>query len=376
MRLLATERATCERYLPGLDGKLASIPLMELESPGNPAIGLYRTTGGAGLVIPIVHGGGGACAVDAARVTRAVAARSPSLAIATTMHQFSVASLVALAESSDGPEWMLLDGVARDQRLMASGFAEGRTSQGILAPTMKGVWDGKTWRVSGRKQPCSLSRSMDLLTASVELEDPDGSTRTAIALIPAASEGITVEPFWGSWVLAGAESDAVILDDVDVHPDLIVELEAGLHGELDDLQTLGLVWFELLVTACYLGVAANLVERVLVGARGATHERLGLAMAIEGAALTLDGAARNLDEGDGGNDGLARALITRFTVADTVRSTVAKAVELLGGIAFVKSPEVAYLAAASHAIGFHPPSRHSSADALLGWFSGRPVVID
>lgn len=376
MRLLATERATCERYLPGLDGKLASIPLMELESPGNPAIGLYRTTGGAGLVIPTVHGGGGACAVDAARVTRAVAARSPSLAIATTMHQFSVASLVALAESSDGPEWMLLDGVARDQRLMASGFAEGRTSQGILAPTMKGVWDGKTWRVSGRKQPCSLSRSMDLLTASVELEDPEGSTRTAIALIPAASEGITVEPFWGSWVLAGAESDAVILDDVDVHPDLIVELEAGLHGELDDLQTLGLVWFELLVTACYLGVAANLVERVLVGERGATHERLGLAMAIEGAALTLDGAARNLDEGDGGNDGLARALITRFTVADTVRSTVAKAVELLGGIAFVKSPEVAYLAAASHAIGFHPPSRHSSADALLGWFSGRPVVID
>lgn len=376
MRLLATERETCDRHLPGLDGKLAALPLMELESPGGPGVGLYRSTGGAGLLIPAVHGGGGASAVDAARVTRAVAARSPSLAIATTMHQFSVASLVALAESSDGPEWMLLDGVARDQRLMASGFAEGRTAQGILAPTMKGVWDGRTWRVSGRKQPCSLSRSMDLLTASVQLEDADGSTRTAIALIPAASEGISVEPFWGSWALAGAESDAVVLDAVDVHPDLIVELGTGLHGELDDLQTLGLVWFQLLVTACYLGTAMNLVERVLAGGRGSPDERLGLAMAVEGAATTLDGAARNLDEGDGGNDGLARALITRFTVADTVRSTVARAVELLGGIAFVRSPEVAYLAAASHAIGFHPPSRHSSADALLGWFSGRPVVID
>ena len=376
MRLLAAEREACDRFLPGLDGKLAAIPLMELESPGSPGIELYRAAGGAGLVIPTMHGGGGASAVDAARVTRALAARSPSLAVATTMHQFSVASLVALASSSAGLEWMLLDGVARDQRLMASGFAEGRTSQSILAPTMKGVWDGSTWRVSGRKQPCSLSRSMDLLTASVALEEPDGGTRMAIALIPAAAEGITVTPFWGSFALAGAESDTVTLENVDVHPELIVEVSTGLDGELDDLQTLGFVWFELLVTACYLGVAAALVERVLDGERGATHERLALGMAVEGAALMLDGAARNLDDGDGGNDGLARALITRFTVADIVRSTVAKAVELLGGMAFAGSPEVAYLAAASHAIGFHPPSRHSSADALLGWFSGRPVVID
>ena len=376
MRLLAAEREACDRFLPGLDGKLAAIPLMELESPGSPGIELYRAAGGAGLVIPTMHGGGGASAVDAARVTRALAARSPSLAVATTMHQFSVASLVALASSSAGLEWMLLDGVARDQRLMASGFAEGRTSQSILAPTMKGVWDGSTWRVSGRKQPCSLSRSMDLLTASVALEEPDGGTRMAIALIPAAAEGITVTPFWGSFALAGAESDTVTLENVDVHPELIVEVSTGLDGELDDLQTLGFVWFELLVTACYLGVAAALVERVLDGERGATHERLALGMAVEGAALMLDGAARNLDDGDGGNDGLARALITRFTVADIVRSTVAKAVELLGGMAFAGSPEVAYLAAASHAIAFHPPSRHSSADALLGWFSGRPVVID
>ncbi|MGM1060532.1 acyl-CoA dehydrogenase family protein [Saccharothrix sp. Mg75] len=376
MRLLSTERETCDRYLPGLDGKLASIPFAELEAPGGPGVGLYRSAGGAGLLIPTVHGGGGATAVDAVRVTRAIGARSPSLAVATTMHQFSVASLVALAGSSTGLEWMLLDGVARDQRLMASGFAEGRTSSSILAPTMKGVWDGANWRVSGRKQPCSLSRSMDLLTASVLLEHPEEGTRTGIALIPAAAPGITVTPFWGSFALAGAESDSVVLEDVEVHPDLIVELRTGLDGELDDLQTLGFVWFELLVTACYLGVAMNLVERVLLAGKGSAHERLGLGMAVEGAALALDGAARNLDDGDGGNDGLARALITRFTVADTVRSTAAKAVELLGGMAYVGSSEVAYLSAAVHAIGFHPPSRNSSADALLGWFAGRPVVID
>src|SRR5262249_24296742 len=155
--------------------------------------------------------------------------------------------------------------------------------------------------------------SMDLLTASVSLQHPDQPTRTAIALIPAASEGITVRPFWNSFALAGAESDTVVLDNVDVHPDLIVELKSGLDGELDDLQTLGFVWFELLVTASYLGVAMAMVERVLETGRGAAHERLALAMAVEGAASTLDGVARNLDAGDGGNDGLARALIVRFT---------------------------------------------------------------
>ena len=292
------------------------------------------------------------------------------------MHQFSVASLVALAQSSTGPEWMMLDAVASDRRLMSSGFAEGRTSQGILAPTMKGVWDGKNWRVSGRKQPCSLSRSMDLMTASVRLEHPEQGSRTAIALIPAASKGISVQPFWNAPVLGAAESDTVLLNDVEVHPDLIVELTSGLHGELDDLQTLGFVWFELLVAAVYLGVAGALVEDVMTQSRGPVHERVALATAYESAALALDAVAHQLDDGEGGNDALARSLIVRFSVAETVRSTVSRAVELLGGMAFIGSSRVAYMAAASHAIGFHPPSRLHAAEALLGWFSGRPVVLD
>ena len=97
MRVLENERSVLERYLPGLDARLAATPFMDLESPGSPGIAMYRAAGGAGLLIPTIHRGGGATALDAARLTRALAARSPSLAVATTMHQFSVASLVALA---------------------------------------------------------------------------------------------------------------------------------------------------------------------------------------------------------------------------------------------------------------------------------------
>ncbi|MEU2611675.1 acyl-CoA dehydrogenase family protein [Micromonospora sp. NPDC007271] len=375
MSFLDLERETCEALLPGLLKRLGEVPLMELERSGGPGIGLFRGAGGAGLLVPKSHQGLGATAVQAVRITRALAACSPSVAVGTTMHQFSVASLVALARSSTGFEWMLLEAAAVDGRLVASGFAEGSPGRGILTPTMTARRDGESWRVSGAKRPCSLSRSMDLLTASVAVPTDDGSTRLGVALIPAESPGIRVEPFWSSWVLAGAESDAVILDDVEVHPDLLVYPEIGLDGQLDDLQTIGFIWFELLVTACYLGVAAALVERVLKSGRGPATERAALATAIEGAALMLDGTARNLDDGDGGNDALGRALVVRFAAADAIAGAVRGAVELLGGMAFVTSPEVAYLAAASHAIAFHPPSRASVAAEMADWFGGRPLVL-
>lgn len=375
MSFLDLERETFERFLPGLDKQLAEVPLMELERSGGPGIDLFRKAGGAGLVIPTMYNGLGATAVEAARVTRALAVRSPSVAVATTMHQFSVASLVALAKASNSFEWMLLDGVAVDGRLVASGFAEGQPNQGILAPTMQARRDGDNWVVNGAKRPCSLSRSMDLITASIALPDEDGTNRLGVAMIPAVSPGIRIEPFWSSWVLAGAESDAVILEDVEVHPDLIVFLDTGLDGELDDLQTIGFVWFELLVTACYLGAASALVERVLQRGRGSVEERAALATMIEGAALMLDGAARNLDEGDGGNDGLGRSLVVRFAATDIIGTVVRRAVEALGGIGFISSPDVAYLAAATSAIAFHPPSRLSAAGAMVDWFTGRPLIL-
>jgi alkylation response protein AidB-like acyl-CoA dehydrogenase len=374
---LERERDTCERLLPGLDKQLAGYSLAELERPGGPAIGLFKELGGAGLCVPAVHHGAGAGAADTVQVLRAVGARSPSLAIGTTMHHFSVASLVALAEHSQGFEWLLLEGVADDRRLMASGFSEGRTGQGILSPTMRVRTDEESggWLVSGQKKPCSLSRSMDLLTASVALPDGRGGTELGVALIPAASPGLRVEPFWASPALAAAESDAVILDDVLVHPDLMIRPELGLSGELDDLQTFGFIWFELLVAASYLGVASALVETCLRRGRGTATQRSDLATRTEGAALAIEAVATALDDGDRGNDALARSLVARFVTGSIVNDVVAGAVELLGGMAFISSGDVAVLAAASHAIGFHPPSRAAAAEPLGAWFAGDPLVL-
>ena len=64
---------------------------------------------------------------------------------------FSVASLVETSRTSQGFEWMLLEAIARQGLLVASGFAEGRPGQAILSPTMTAEPDGAGLRISGVK---------------------------------------------------------------------------------------------------------------------------------------------------------------------------------------------------------------------------------
>ena len=123
------ERHTLEALLPGLDAALADHGLEDLERPGGPGLAAFKASRGPALLVPAEHSGTGADPTQAIQVQRAIGARSPSLAVATTMHHFSVASLVEASRASSGFEWMLLEAVARDGLLMASGFAEGRPGQ-------------------------------------------------------------------------------------------------------------------------------------------------------------------------------------------------------------------------------------------------------
>ncbi|HYL05012.1 MAG TPA: acyl-CoA dehydrogenase, partial [Thermoanaerobaculia bacterium] len=68
-------------------------------------------------------------------------------------------------------------------------------------------------------------------------------------------------------------------------------------------------------------------------------------------------------------------LFVRFAVQQAIERVAAHAAELLGGMAFITSPDVAYLLAASRALAFHPPSRLSVAAALDGYLAGRPMQV-
>ncbi|HYL05371.1 MAG TPA: acyl-CoA dehydrogenase family protein, partial [Thermoanaerobaculia bacterium] len=253
-----------ETFLPSLDARLAAIPLAEIERPGNPGLAILRDLSGTALLIPKEHGGKGASPVDAIHIQRAVASRSPSLAIAMTMHNFSVATLVEYLFYGDYTV-DLLRSISAGQLLVASGFAEGRTGTSILDPTMKATpQEGGGYRLNGSKKPCSLSSSMHILTASVAVPNAGGNgSRRAVAVVPGDAAGMDRKPFWSSAVLGGAESEELRLTDVQITDEQLFFPE--VEESLDAVEAGGFLWFELLVSASYLGVASALVERALAG---------------------------------------------------------------------------------------------------------------
>ncbi|MEV0262381.1 acyl-CoA dehydrogenase family protein [Streptomyces sp. NPDC050617] len=378
MRSLDQARAVCERYHPGLGQALEAVPPTAREAPGSPVIDLFRKHGGVSLLVPRRFGGQGADPVDGVRVMRAIGSYSPSLAAAVAMHHFTVAMLYALAAETGRltpAQSAVLGRVVPEQLLLASGWAEGRTRQNILLPSVTARPDGDGYRLNGGKKPCSLSRSMDLLTASIAVEGPGGASELALALIPAGSEGISVQPFWGNDVLAGAESDEVRLREVYVPRDLVIHTTAEDPHRLDDLQQAGFVWFELLVAAGYAGAASALAGRVLDRERGSVPDRSALAVRVESSYALLEGTARAVRDGLAGDDAVAAVLVARFAAQEMLGHAADLALELLGGIDFIRSGDSALLAHSVRPLAFHPPSRTSTADALVAYFCGAPLIL-
>jgi alkylation response protein AidB-like acyl-CoA dehydrogenase len=144
---------------------------------------------------------------------------------------------------------------------------------------------------------------------------------------------------------------------------------------LEDLQTAGFTWFELLVTSAYTGTASALVERVMETGRGTPSARAELGTRLAAAIDLVEGAARAVADGISGDEAVAATLIARYATQDLLSSVVDMAAELLGGMGFISSFDVAYLASAVRALAFHPPSRGSVAGALADYLAGKPLLL-
>lgn len=377
MRSLDEARNVCERYHPGMCAALADVPLAEREAPGGPVLDMFRKFGGPGLMVPAEYGGAGAGALEAARVVRAMASYSPSLGAATTMHHYTTATLFALARRAGrltDAQLDILAAIAPANLLLASGWAEGNPGANIVVPaaTARPVDGG--YLVNGGKKPCSLSRSMNVLTASAAVP-VEGTPTLALLLIPADSPGITVEKFWLSNVLAGAESDEVRLTDVFVPADLVIRSAPDAPDRLDDLQTIGFAWFEMLATSVYVGATSALVEQALANGRGSVTDRAQAAIQLESAVALVENAARAIGDGLTGDAAVSAVLVARYAIQQALREAADLAAELLGGIAFIRSPDIAYLVAAVRALAYHPPSRTAMAEALVDYLTGRPLRL-
>jgi alkylation response protein AidB-like acyl-CoA dehydrogenase len=114
---------------------------------------------------------------------------------------------------------------------------------------------------------------------------------------------------------------------------------------------------------CERGVADPATRGALVADREASH-------------LSLERIATMVDAGTTDNDTLAAALMVRYAAQRAVRDVTAQSVGLLGGMAFIGSPDVSYLASAASAFQFHPPSQHAGTAAIDTWSDGGVLRVD
>ncbi|MEU0939676.1 acyl-CoA dehydrogenase [Embleya sp. NPDC005971] len=367
MRFLERERAAAAKLLPGLDESLQAVPAGELEDPAGPGIGLFRDGGGPGLVVPASYGGRGASAVEAVRVQRALAGRSPSLAATCAVHHFSVAVLLGLAAVDDGGvESYLVQGLAGGNSLVACDFPYEGPDGAVLAPSMTAEVTPDGVRVTGATCVGALARSMDMLVAGVTIERTDGGGReSAVVLVPAESEGVNVD---------GTDGERVTLDDVVVAPEFLVRASA-LDKPLDSVLTAGFALYQLLATVAHVGAVDALVERVLRDGGVPESERIALLVETEGAMSAVEGVALRIDGGDPDDATLAHALYVRYGVQDALARIVPRAVELLGRLDTADADEVAHLAGVADALALCAPTRSRMTGPLAAYLLDAPLTL-
>ncbi|GGZ38765.1 oxidoreductase [Streptomyces inusitatus] len=373
------DAAFTDALLPGLVTQLEGIGLMELEGEGSPVLDLFRKAKGPGLLIPARHGGHGLDCRDALRVQSALATLSPSLGVGTMMHHLAVVSFVEYLRvhvGDDAPQWALLASVAQRDHLLASASSEARRGSDALVPrtTATRQEDGG-YVLDGSKKPCSLARSMDILTSSVLVRSDDEQDGTvALAVIPAAIEGVGVRPFWHSPVLVAAESEEVVLDQVHIPAAMVIPGGRPERG-MDELQVRAWTWFEVLACGTYLGTAQSLFDRAASAPRVDRRALGELAAELFVCRSACERAAATFDSGVAAETAMTEALLARLYVEERLPDLCARIAKLLGGLAFVTGPEVAYLVSASRALAFHPPRGVSSAEALGERFTGAPLDL-
>jgi len=214
---------------------------------------------------------------------------------------------------------------------------------------------------------------MDLITVSAVVPE-DGTERFAVALVPAASEGLTVSTIWRSPVLAGAETGCVRFADVPV-PQAALSY-VGDADELDAIQVRGYAWFECLIAASYLGAAVALVDRVLANGRARAERATAMASELALCMAGLEACAGHLDRGDADSDLLATTLLVRYGVERAIQRATDMAFELLGVTGLASSIDAALLLAASRVLPFHPPSRVRAEAALSRYLDGDELILE
>jgi alkylation response protein AidB-like acyl-CoA dehydrogenase len=186
------------------------------------------------------------------------------------------------------------------------------------------------WQIKGAKTFCSGAGNSDAyLVAARSSADP---SLVSQFLVPASTEGLTVEPTWNALGMRATASH-------DLHIDVTVPTDAlvgGVEGLAVLVAQLMPHWMVASYAAVYVGVAQAAVDAAVehvaarkLGGLASVRARIGRAdAAVAAARLVVDEAARRVDEAPGDeetNRWVWRAKLLAGTTAADVAASMLEA---------------------------------------------------
>lgn len=332
------------------------------------------------VAIPAELGGLGGDIVDVASAQRQLGLVDPGAAIGLCMHSHSVGLVVEHQNRLRDQSWMLLQAIAGRRALVGSAFAEPGGSANLMRSRTVATPDGRGFRLTGTKFPCSLATTADLFCLNAQT--PDGET--VVALLPAAADGLTADgSAWPGMGMRSSDTGRLRLEDV--HLDDRLVYHRAPSGSTDPIVVMGFVWFATLMAATYHGVLTRFVDIAADGARAAGGPAGDPRSPLLGEAvrelLALGGAAQWLGRTwvAGGLDhtsALAAAMAVRAQTSATRDRVVAALTPVIGSRLYAAGHPANALALDSLAVHHHPPALLVCDDGVGSTLLGREVAFD
>ena len=304
--------------------------------------------------VPAELGGGGASHAELCGLLREMGRHCGSTALALSMHTHLVGTLTWMWHQGR-PVAPLLERIARNELvLVTTGASDWLDSSGNAERVDGG------YRVTGRKLFGSGSPMGDLLLTSAPYVDPNDGTTVLHFALPMKSEGLTVLDNWRTMGMRATGSNDIVLDGVFV-PDAAVQLrrpKGVWHPFFSAVAAIAMP----MVLSVYLGIAEAARDLALhqVAKKREDADVWALIGEMENALVTGQMAVREMVELCGNYTfapevSIANSIFIRKSIAaDSLRLTVEKALESVGGSGLFRSVGLERLLRDIHAAQFHP----------------------
>jgi alkylation response protein AidB-like acyl-CoA dehydrogenase len=307
-----------------------------------------REAGYLGLTVPEELGGHGASLYELILAQERLAMGDGSTALAVNMHVSPIGQLASLWRSSGDERLADVLRRAADGRLVyASMSAEPADPILMTSSTVAERVEGG-YRVTGKKIFGTESAVCTEFSTRARYDDPERGPQVLFFRLPRDVEGMRMKQTWDTMGMRATLSDDFELEDVFVPDEAVFHSYPVGHFDATMLKT---VWGWAMPTfgAVYLGIGAGALQfaREQVQARGRESDPqvqnvfAEMEVLLETARAVLYRHAREMESGAlyadlPVQDGMARAVLTKYVTTNNAVAIVDGALHVVGGAGYYR----------------------------------------